>query len=195
MRDPFRLGGGGLGRRSYDERLRLIAARAPPGGQEKKSGDYNTAIRKDITMAAVKCRCVADGNAPDHGLFGKNRRRVQNASGGIDKSGDAGVGGSGKRDVIFHRAQDDHAEMLVRCCRIAEPGVVGNRDHEIGAVSHEFAHEIRKDHFEADDDTEAGRYAGNGPRGIVRLRRKRQDCRDSPGFKVPDSLDKFVQKK
>src|SRR4051794_40161981 len=74
---------GGLGRRSYDERLRLIAARAPPGGQEKKSCDYNTAIRKDITMAAVKCRRVADGNAPDHGLFGKNRRRVQNASGGI----------------------------------------------------------------------------------------------------------------
>ena len=132
------LGGGGLGRRSYDERLWHIAARAPSGGQEKKSGDYNTAIRKDITMAAVKCRRVADGNAPDHGLFGKNRRRVQHAAGGIDKSGDAGVGGARKRDMIFHRAQDDHAEMLVRSCRIAEPGVVGNRDHEIGAVPHEF---------------------------------------------------------
>src|SRR5205085_8002536 len=148
-----------LRRRSDDERLLYTATGAPQGGQEKKCGDYNTAIRKDITMPAVKCRRIADRNAPDHRLLSKDWRGVEHAAVRIDKSGNARVRGARKGDMVFHRAEDHHAEVLIGSRRIAEPGIVRNRDHKIRAIPHKFADKIGKDGLEANDHAEFSRCA------------------------------------
>ena len=106
MRGPFRyeVVAHRLRRRSDDERLLHIATGTPQGGQDKKSGNYNTAICKDITMPAVKCQGIADRDTPDHRLFGKNWRSIEDAAVRIDKPGNTCIGGACKGDMVFHRA-------------------------------------------------------------------------------------------
>ena len=51
--------------------------------------------------------------------------------------------------------------MLERRGGFSEPGIVGDRHHELRPIRHELPHEVGKDHFVANHDAE---YDG-GPIG------------------------------
>ena len=73
----------------------------------------------------------------------------------VNESRDAGVGGAREGDPILDGAEDHHGEVLVRRAGLAEPGVVGDRDHVVGTLVHELPHEVGEDDLEADHDAQA----------------------------------------
>src|SRR5262245_14067678 len=76
--------------------------------EEQKRADYNTAVCKHIAVAAVKRIRAPDLHRCFEGFLRIDRSRLNDSSERIDKSGNAGVGGTSERQVILDGTKHDH---------------------------------------------------------------------------------------
>src|SRR5205823_13344154 len=77
--------------------------------------------------------------------------------------------------------EQHHAEVLVRSARPTKTGVIGGSHHIISAQIYKATHQVRKDHFKADDHTESAAGTLHHFGSIA-------------GKKVSDSHDELVEK-
>ena len=73
-----------------------------------------------------------------------------NLSTGIDYSRNSGIGTADDIAAVLKSSQPDVEQMLAWAGRVAEPGVVGEVDEEIGAGFKKMGRKSRKDPFKAD---------------------------------------------
>src|SRR6266571_2730410 len=153
----------------------------PPGEHRRKESQYNTGIGEEIAIRRVEAAGTAGADLSRQGFFREDPGPLQNMAEGIDKPGDARVRSPCKIDTIFHCPEHHHAEVLVRRARAPKPGVVGDGHHIISAQIYKATHQVRKDHFKADDHTESAAGTLHHFWSIA-------------GKKVSDSHDELIEK-
>lgn len=158
----------------------MFPAVAVPRRRRREQRKYNTERREQIAVDGIEGAGAAGAELAAQRAFDEDVGRAQDVALRVDEPRDAGVGRAREGDPVLDGAEDHHGEVLVGRAGAAEPGVIGDRDHVVGALVDELPHEVREDHLEADDDAQAA--AGRA-----------QHARARPRHEVADADHQFVQ--
>src|SRR5882724_652351 len=117
-------------------------------------------VREDITVKSIERLRVGKRNVSHHDPGNKEitsfavHHTLEYLALRTDEAGNAGGGGAGDGNSVFHGSKDVHSQRLIGTRGVTEEALVGNADHEVGAVPNKSAERVRECVFPADRCTE-----------------------------------------
>ena len=105
---------------------------------------------RQVRVPGIECRSLfaSDFSRNDTGLV--QGQLLFDAAIRVNDGGDAGVGAAADCAVVFQGPETDIHQVLPRSRGVAEPGVVGQVDQNIGAGGKKAGSKGRKNPFKAD---------------------------------------------